>query len=40
TQGVTEILEFTTEYNPDTRRVTFTATINTLYGETTVTSEA
>ncbi|CAI2418085.1 hypothetical protein [Serratia liquefaciens] len=40
TQGVSEILTFTTEYNPDTRRVIFTATINTLYGETTVTSEA
>ncbi|WP_447874674.1 hypothetical protein [Serratia fonticola] len=40
TQGVTEILEFTTEYNGDTRRVVFTARINTLYGETTVTSEA
>lgn len=40
TQSVSEILEFTTEFNPDTRRVTFTATINTLYGETTVTSEA
>lgn len=40
TPGVTEILEFTTEYNGDTRRVVFTATINTLYGETTVTSEA
>ncbi|WP_283603381.1 hypothetical protein [Serratia proteamaculans] len=40
TQGVSEILTFTTEYNPDTRRVIFTATINTLYGEATVTSEA
>ncbi|KFK92011.1 MULTISPECIES: hypothetical protein [unclassified Serratia (in: enterobacteria)] len=40
TPGVTEILEFTTEYNAGTRSVVFTATINTLYGETTVTSEA
>lgn len=40
TQGVTEILEFTTEYNEDMRRVVFTARINTLYGETAVTSEA
>ncbi|MBC3230764.1 hypothetical protein [Serratia fonticola] len=40
TQGVTEILEFTTEYDSGTRRVVFTARINTLYGETTVISEA
>ncbi|EOX9201031.1 hypothetical protein ACPX3P_000751 [Yersinia enterocolitica] len=40
TQGVNSILEFEANYNGDNRRVTFTATIDTLYGITTVTSEA
>ncbi|CNL24395.1 Uncharacterised protein [Yersinia frederiksenii] len=40
TQGVNSIVDFKTNYTGDTRRVTFTATIDTIYGTTTVTSEA
>ncbi|QHM71268.1 hypothetical protein [Mixta intestinalis] len=40
TPGVREILSFTVNRNPDTRRITFTARISTLYGETSVNSEA
>lgn len=40
TPGVTEIQTFNTQQNGETRQVTFTTTINTRYGETTVTSEA
>lgn len=40
TQGVKEITAFNSEVNTSTRRVNFTATINTIYGTTTVTSEA
>lgn len=40
TQGVSAITEFNTEVDGRTRRVTFTATVETIYGTTTVTSEA
>lgn len=40
TQGVSSITEFNTEVDGRTRRVTFTATVETIYGTTTVTSEA
>ncbi|EPB9884012.1 hypothetical protein ACR6U3_000879 [Yersinia enterocolitica] len=40
TKGVNAILEFEPSYTGDNRRVTFTVTIDTLYGITTVTSEA
>lgn len=40
TPGVMSILSFDTVNNGITRRVTFTASINTIYGQTTVTSEA
>lgn len=40
TQGVSGITEFNTEVDGRTRRVTFTATVETIYGTTTVTSEA
>ncbi|WON76302.1 hypothetical protein [Serratia sp. UGAL515B_01] len=40
TQGVSEITEFQVQANPQTRRVTFTSTINTLFGTTTINSEA
>ncbi|EPU9086289.1 hypothetical protein ACV0PS_003690 [Enterobacter hormaechei] len=40
TPGVLSILSFDTVNNGNTRRVTFTASINTIYGKTTVTSEA
>ncbi|MPU29134.1 hypothetical protein FVB13_07860 [Escherichia coli] len=40
TQGVNSIIDFNTSVNTSTRRVTFTATIDTIYGTTTVTSEA
>lgn len=40
TQGVSSISEFNTTVNSTTRRVSFTATIETIYGTTTVTSEA
>lgn len=40
TQGVNSIVSFTTDLNTKTRRVTFTATIDTIYGTTTVNSEA
>lgn len=39
TQGVNSIIDFNTNVNTATRRVTFTATIDTIYGTTTVTSE-
>lgn len=40
TQGVRAITTFDTNRDTTTRRVTFTATIETIYGTTTVTSEA
>lgn len=40
TPGVTEISDFTTIVDTSTRRVSFTATVATLYGTTTLTSEA
>lgn len=40
TPGVTAISAFDTTFNSTTRRVRFTATVETRYGETTVTSEA
>lgn len=40
TSGVRSITDFNTTVNTSTRRVTFTATVETLYGTTTVTSEA
>ena len=40
TEGVNSITEFNTSVDGNTRRVTFTATIDTLYGTTTITSEA
>ena len=40
TRGVSAILEFEASYTGENRRVTFTATIDTIYGTTTVTSEA
>ncbi|WP_194761235.1 thioredoxin domain-containing protein [Pantoea ananatis] len=40
TKGVKSIISFTTDLNTKTRRVTFTATIDTIYGTTTVNSEA
>ncbi|MCN2820865.1 hypothetical protein MLM86_24745, partial [Escherichia coli] len=40
TQGVKSILSFNTTLDTTTRRVMFSAEIDTLYGITTVTSEA
>nr|WP_310616925.1 hypothetical protein [Pantoea cypripedii] len=40
TKGVNSIQSFNSTVNTSTRRVTFTATIDTIYGTTTVTSEA
>jgi hypothetical protein len=40
TKGVSSITAFDTTVNTSTRRVTFTATVETIYGTTTVTSEA
>ncbi|MHB9327415.1 hypothetical protein ACP3S7_07695 [Phytobacter ursingii] len=40
TAGVSSITAFDTTVNTSTRRVSFTATVETLYGTTTVTSEA
>ena len=40
TPGVKSVLTFDTNTSTTTRRVTFTATIDTIYGTTTVTSEA
>ncbi|MCR6026752.1 hypothetical protein HLI26_07120 [Salmonella enterica subsp. enterica] len=40
TPGVDSIPEFNTTVDSATRRVIFTATVNTIYGTTTVTSEA
>lgn len=40
TPGVLSLLSFDTVNDSTTRRVTFTATVNTLYGQTTVTREA
>lgn len=39
TEGVTEIISLDAKRDPDTRKMTLTATINTRYGKTTVTSE-
>ncbi|ELM3736993.1 hypothetical protein RYR42_002480 [Edwardsiella piscicida] len=40
TRGVKSILSFNTTVNTTTRRVQFTASVDTIYGTTTVTSEA
>lgn len=40
TRGVNSIQSFDTTLNTSSRRVVFTATIDTIYGTTTVTSEA
>lgn len=40
THGVKSIIDFNTELSSSTRRVTFTATIDTIYGTTTITTEA
>lgn len=40
TRGVKSILSFNTTVNATTRRVQFFAEIDTIYGTTTVTSEA
>ncbi|MHB9319968.1 hypothetical protein ACP3TG_12735 [Phytobacter diazotrophicus] len=40
TAGVSSITAFDTTVNTSTRRVSFTATVETIYGTTTVTSEA
>lgn len=40
TSGVSSITDFNTTVNGSTRRVTFAATVETIYGTTTVTSEA
>lgn len=40
TRGVNSISSFDTTLNTSSRRVVFTATIDTIYGTTTVTSEA
>lgn len=40
TQGVKSITDFNTVVNTTTRRVSFTVTVDTIYGTTTVTSEA
>lgn len=40
TQGVNSISAFNSNLNTSSRRVIFTATIDTIYGTTTVTSEA
>ena len=40
TKGVNRIKSFNTDLNTSSRRVVFTATIDTIYGTTTVTSEA
>lgn len=40
TPGVMSILSFDTNYDGTSRRVTFTSSIDTIYGQTTVTSEA
>lgn len=40
TAGVSSITAFDTTVNTSTRRVLFTATVETIYGTTTVTSEA
>lgn len=40
TQGVKSITTFDSSLNTSSRRVIFTATIDTIYGTTTVTSEA
>ena len=40
TQGVSSIISFDTTVDSKTRRVSFTATIATIYGKTTFTSEA
>ncbi|MBJ3816655.1 hypothetical protein F9C28_17485 [Shimwellia pseudoproteus] len=40
TPGVNSIIAFDSSVNTSTRRVTFTATIDTIYGTTTIISEA
>lgn len=40
TPGVLSILSFDTNYDGTSRRVTFTSSIDTIYGQTTVKSEA
>ncbi|KVP84559.1 hypothetical protein WJ95_20585 [Burkholderia ubonensis] len=36
TQGVTEITNYSSSVEPETRKLSVTATINTIYGDTTV----
>lgn len=36
TFGVTEIVDFYTQYDPNTRKLNIQTTINTIYGETTL----
>ena len=40
TAGVKSILSFTATFNPSTRRMVITTTVETLFGQTTVISEA
>ncbi|MFA9439390.1 hypothetical protein ACDA63_07115 [Uliginosibacterium sp. sgz301328] len=37
TEGVTQLVDFSSSYDGDTRRLTVTATIDTAYGQTTIT---
>ncbi|MGV8002653.1 hypothetical protein QPK14_11240 [Photorhabdus temperata subsp. temperata] len=39
TQGVSEIIHYRSERNPNTRKITITATIDTIYGQTGVTAD-
>ncbi|NHB88734.1 hypothetical protein [Photorhabdus tasmaniensis] len=39
TQGVSEIIHYRSERNPSTRKITITATIDTIYGQTGVTAD-
>lgn len=40
TEGVKSILSFTVNFNPSTRRMVITTTVETLFGQITLTSEA
>ncbi|PHM33342.1 hypothetical protein [Xenorhabdus innexi] len=39
TEGVTDIITLDAERDPDTRKITITATLNTRYGKTTLSHE-
>lgn len=39
TQGVDSIVSYTSTFDTNTRRYSFTAEVNTIYGETTITKE-